>query len=115
MASDDLPLDPGLQNERTTLAWRRTNLALLCVAALAARASHHPAAGIAVFAVAFGVCALVGSEADRRFRARMTVVDDWAAGRRDPASSVAAPLAVVAATAMTLALAAFALLVALVG
>lgn len=115
MAPGDPPPDTGRQNERTTLAWRRTNLAALCVAALAAKASQHPAAGIFVFGAAFAACAYVGFEADRRFRARDGVVDEWLAGRSDPASSAAAPVAVATATLLTLALAAFGLLVAVVG
>lgn len=115
METGDPAPDMGRQNERTTLAWRRTNLAALCVAALAAKATHHPAAAVFVFGAAFASCAFVGIEADRRFRARIGVVDEWRAGRADPASSAAAPLAVATATVLTLALAVFGILVALVG
>ena len=104
----------GRQVERTTLAWRRTNLAALTVSALAAKASGRPAVALLVFATAFGTCAVVGIEADRRGRARATAIDDWDAGRIDPRSSAAAPVAIAAATGLTLALAALGIVIALV-
>jgi uncharacterized membrane protein YidH (DUF202 family) len=104
--------DRGGQNERTTLAWRRTNLAALAVSALAAKATHHPGTAIAVFGLAFGICAAVGWQADRRERARSGAISDWDSGRADPGSSAAAPLAVLAATGLTVGLAAMGVLIA---
>jgi len=77
-ASSDRIRDPGLQSERTALAWNRTGLAVLANALLAARAglmSDTPALtalGIALLIAAAGAVghgtwrrrALVGNRAD---------------------------------------------------
>lgn len=99
------PRDTGLQNERTTLAWRRTNLSALTASALAAKASGRPAIALTVFGLAFGLCAVVGLLADRRTHQRASAIADWDAGRCEPTSSAAAPLAVASATALTIGLA----------
>ncbi|MEU9063023.1 DUF202 domain-containing protein [Streptomyces sp. NPDC048430] len=53
--------DPGLQPERTRLAWRRTTLACTVVALLAFRqALHHGATGAGVLAVALSLLAWLG-------------------------------------------------------
>ncbi|MFI2781838.1 DUF202 domain-containing protein [Streptomyces sp. ALB3] len=53
--------DPGLQPERTRLAWRRTTLACTVVALLAVRqALHSESAGTGVLAVALSLLAWVG-------------------------------------------------------
>lgn len=107
--------DRGVQNERTTLAWRRTNLAALTVAALAAKVSPEPALSVLVFGLAFGVCAAVGRGADQRARSRVGAIRDWDAGRSDAHATAAAPLAVAAATGLTVGLAAFGAMVAWFG
>lgn len=107
--------DRGGQNERTTLAWRRTNLAALTVAALAAKVSPEPALAVLVFGLAFGTCAVVGRSADRRLTARAAAIREWDAGTSDPRSTAAAPLAVAAATGLTVGLAAFGAVVAVFG
>ena len=69
-AGDDR--DPGLQPERTRLAWRRTTLAGTVAAVLAVKAALHggvSAAGIVTGAVCCGVWLGFLSVAHRRIRA----------------------------------------------
>lgn len=75
----DAPLrDPGLQPERTLLAWRRTALALVVLSALATRylaVDLGPVAG-ALGGVGVLVSAIAVASAHLRYRA---VVSDFAA------------------------------------
>ncbi|WP_436736208.1 DUF202 domain-containing protein [Streptomyces sp. BBFR102] len=50
--------DPGLQPERTRLAWRRTTLSCTVVAVLAARAALHRSGGAASVSALAACCLL---------------------------------------------------------
>jgi len=105
---DEVAGEVGRQNERTTLAWRRTNLAALGVAALAAKASGETVVALLLLIAAFGVSAVIGWRADHRALRRATAIDDWDAGGL---VDVAAPGTILAATGLNLGLAAAGLLI----
>ncbi|MGW0790791.1 DUF202 domain-containing protein [Streptomyces sp. NPDC002911] len=92
--------DPGLQPERTRLAWRRTTLACTVVALLAVRqALHGGATGAGVLAVALSLLAWLGFLAVAHRR-----VTGMGTARPDPLS----PRHALTAAACTVALAVFA-------
>jgi Domain of unknown function (DUF202) len=91
--------DPGLQPERTRLAWRRTTLACAVAASLAVRQALHNGTGpVSLLCAALAALAWLGflGVAGRRIRAL--------AAPRPPALS---PRAAAAAAGCTLALVAF--------
>ncbi len=102
---DDVPGEIGRQNERTTLAWRRTNLSALGVALLAAKASGEAAVALLVVAVAFAASAAVGVLADRRTARRALAIEHWDNTLGGAALVAAAPVAIAGATALTVGLA----------
>lgn len=59
---EDAPLDDGLADERTTLAWQRSGLSLIVVAGLVARAALE-AHALMLAIVAGGAVALLGAGA----------------------------------------------------
>ena len=66
----DSPYDPGLQNERTSLAWSRTGLALLIAVLLAARITLGELGPVTVIFTIFTLPLAVGVlvSASRRYR-----------------------------------------------
>lgn len=98
--SDGVDEAPGLQNERTALAWRRTALACLVVGALLAR-QVGGLVGVGVLVAVALAAGGVDLHAHRRYRHRVGLL---AADR-----PVSAPADVVALTAIALALSATAM------
>lgn len=77
----DRPYDPGLQNERTALAWTRTALALLAASAIVARLALDRI-GAAAMAVVLGMIplALWGlAVSARRYRTAQRALHDESA------------------------------------
>ncbi|WP_246139979.1 DUF202 domain-containing protein [Protaetiibacter larvae] len=106
--------DPGLQPERTLLAWRRTALALVAASAVATRwlaVELGPFAGVlSAVGVLAAVFALVAAQ--RRYR-RVTAGFAAADARRAPLPAAGAALALVAASAVLVGFAGAALVVVL--
>ena len=68
--TEDQPFDPGLQPERTLLAWRRSSLALGLACVVGARYATPDLGALAVILGALGAIAAVASYAlaARRYR-----------------------------------------------
>ncbi len=101
--------DPGLQSERTYLAWQRTGLAFAAAGALLAHAAIHAHNLLAYLPGVFGlaVAAVILLRALLRYRS----IEDAARGRRDAASprlavSLAAAAALLGITGLIVILAA---------
>ncbi|MWV14603.1 DUF202 domain-containing protein [Pseudomonas sp. L-22-4S-12] len=65
----DAPTDPGLQGERTELAWRRTQLSLLVIACLALRGQDK-----AVALLALSTAAVLWLYQGRRYRGSLMML-----------------------------------------
>lgn len=91
--------DPGLQVERTTLAWIRTSLAFAVVSLLMIRAGRPGTIVVALLLALAGVITAAGLGLVQRARHRGRVTDF---NRADP---VHGPRAVLAGTVLTVALA----------
>lgn len=92
-AQSPSPWDPGLQNERTALAWVRSVLALLAVSLIAARVAvdDRPVLALILAGVALAVSAVALRYSYRRYRTARTAL--FAAGALPDGR---APLAVTA-------------------
>jgi uncharacterized membrane protein YidH (DUF202 family) len=97
----DWPIEPGSAQDRTAMAWVRTALSLVGVAALVARYSGSVAVAVLVLGVAAVAAAWLIVHVERRHPARAT---SMAAGE-----DVAAPVPVLGITAVSLTLALVAL------
>lgn len=73
-ARRDVPADPGLQPERTELAWRRTLLALAAASLASVRVLAEPLGGLALAVGAAGLvhCAVLAVATRKRFRTMRT-------------------------------------------
>lgn len=98
--------DPGLQPERTRLAWRRTTLACTVVAVLAAKQAVHDGTGVAGV-VAAALCVFVWLGFLRVAHRRIQAVGSSARPAPMPVR------AALTATACTVALACFAVAIVL--
>lgn len=82
----EFPVDAGLQAERTVLAWRRTQVALLVLACLAWRGGMEAVAGMALLS------ALLGRARERSIYCRGLAMlrsgQGWAAVRIVPLSTL---------------------------
>jgi len=90
-SSSPVPRDPGLQPERTALAWQRSALTLAGASVIVARLTITTAGFVAVFAAASGLvhAAVLSVEQRRGYQARLS----GSAGRRWPIGVHAALLA----------------------
>ena len=74
----DSPFDPGLQPERTLLAWRRTALSLAVASAIGMRLTITDFGGLAIFVgtvgIVLSVAAYIGADARYR-RAHRTLTE----------------------------------------
>ena len=78
------PRDPGLQPERTTLAWQRSALALAGATIVVGRLTFGTVGAIALIVVALGVAhaAVIFATAQRHYRIRTgaTQAKQWPTG-----------------------------------
>jgi uncharacterized membrane protein YidH (DUF202 family) len=94
---DDAVVDPGLQSERTRLAWDRTALSFSTFGALLVHAGHSRASppalvfGIAVICSGFAIYVL----GRRRYRRLVASLRDGGAAPRPRALAVVGALAIV--------------------
>lgn len=70
MTGVSTPGDPGLQNERTTLAWSRTTLSIVGLGALAAKESDSVVLGGTLLLVVGVATLAIADQTNRRHRRR---------------------------------------------
>jgi len=114
--SDAPPRDPGLQPERTMLAWRRTALALVVLSALATRYLAVDLGPVAGVLGGLGILLSAGAVASAHLRYRAVLRDFAAAdaGER-PLPSGGRTLALVTVATLGVGAAGLALVLALSG
>lgn len=76
------PLDPGLRNERTALAWQRTSLTVLAVSAGTARLTFEALGWLATTNVAFALALAIWMRAASKTQYRRTLMsgEGWRGG-----------------------------------
>lgn len=100
MTAPQEPWDPGLQNERTTLAWVRSALSFAAVGTLVAKQAGGAATFGVLMVLALLTATLMAATAERRHHGRE--------GALRSSRSVAAPLPILGTTVATVAVAALA-------
>lgn len=98
MTAPQEPWDPGLQNERTTLAWVRSALSFVAVGTLVAKQAGGAATFGVLMVLTLLTATLMAATAEQRHRRRE--------GALRAAGAVAAPVPVLGTVVATLAVAA---------
>lgn len=101
-SSPQQPFDPGLQPERTALAWRRTALTALAGALLTMRIlpTQLGAWATAAAALLAALAAVILTATHRRYRRQHQTLTDSSTDRPDPLPGGALPCAAAALAAL---------------